>query len=55
VILRNVKTVVLTAYTLLVGGLLVVSQSPGAIALGVGLCAVVALVVLRGLGTTTTN
>jgi hypothetical protein len=45
----------MAAYTLLVGGLLVVSQSPGAVALGVGLCAVVALVFLRGLGTAAAN
>jgi hypothetical protein len=53
--LRNLKTAVLAAYTLLVGGLLVVSQSPGAVALGVGLCAVVGLVLARGLGTAATN
>jgi hypothetical protein len=55
VILINAKTVALSVYTLLVGGLLVASQSPGAMVLGVGLCGVVALVLLRGLGTTATN
>jgi hypothetical protein len=55
VILTSVKTAALTTYTLLVGGLLVASQSPGAMVLGVGLCGVVTLVLLRGLGTTATN
>lgn len=54
-ILTNFKTVALTTYTLLVGGLLVASRSPGAVALGVGLCGVVALVLLRGLGTPSTD
>jgi hypothetical protein len=55
VILTDLKTVALTVYTLLVGGLLVASRSPGAMVLGVGLCGVVALVLLRGLGTTTSE
>ncbi|MFC5365497.1 hypothetical protein [Salinirubrum litoreum] len=54
-ILTSVKTAALTVYTFLVGGLLVASQSPGAMVLGVGLCCVVALVLIRGLGTTATN
>jgi hypothetical protein len=53
VTLTNLKTVALTAYTLLIGSLLVASQSPGGMVLGVGLCGLVGVVVLRGLGATT--
>jgi hypothetical protein len=55
VVLTKFKTVALTTYTLVVGGLLVASRSLGAVALGVGLCGIVPLMLFRGLDTPATD